>query len=84
MTPKQFRSLGVLLLILGVLGIAAGFFGLGPLILLVGLLFLPLGIVCIGVSRAWEAAEESQRLTRRLLREQGIDDTCQGDEEDDD
>jgi len=60
MTPKQFRSLGVLLLILGVLGIAAAIFRLGPLILLAGLLFLPLGIVCIGVSRAWEAAEESQ------------------------
>ena len=54
------RSLGVLLLILGILGIAAAVFRLGPLILLAGLLFLPLGIVCIGVSRAWEAAEESQ------------------------
>lgn len=83
MTPKQFRSLGVLLLILGVLGIAAAIFWLGPLILLVGLLFLPLGMVCIGVSRAWEAAEESQRLTRRLLQEQGIDGSSQEDEEDD-
>ena len=39
MTPKQFRSLGVLLLILGVLGIAAAVFRLGPLILLAGLLY---------------------------------------------
>lgn len=83
MTPKQFRSLDFLLLILGVLGIAAGFFGLGPLILLAGLLFLPLGMVCIGVSRAWEATKESQRLTRRLLQEQGIDGSSQEDEEDD-
>ena len=83
MTPKQFRSLGVLLLILGVLGIAAAVFRLGPLILLAGLLFLPLGMVCIGVSRAWEATKESQRLTRRLLQEQGIDGSSQEDEEDD-